>query len=288
MFDKKGVILHMESGELPVADLMTFIGKVNIPFECLYVVKRAYDAGNHSIYNTYNYAFAAAYQDKDAAAKAFREYFNQQNEPITLLRNWNLIARLSYSADLPGYKILLANKEAFAKLYSDTTVNRILYESTIESIAYAADKHDGKLYEQTRGAFTDCTDTGYLRKYYEGVMYYWTKMQNRDSFDYYADKAMEKYIWNDELYLVSSAKRLLELTNLGADYARCDKWMKRAMFLNPKDCRVYDAWARVMLRQGRRNEAIDMVKKGIEVGKENDCDLFPLYGLRTQLGIKAD
>lgn len=238
------------------------------------------DPSNSAIAKQYFQMLAGGCMKVDDAVTV---YFGKQKESeFSNPGNWRIIYEYVNDHANPAFNYLMKNQEEFSRKYTkdsvDMKINRVIEQSLR---TYAFKKNKERLDEVKKLVSAYMPDKA-DKLNMEADMNYYSAAGEWIEFSKAAEKFIEKYAMNDAGKLNSVAWKFYEQVSDPAMLEKAARWAKKSTEL---DDRYYnnDTYASLLFKLNKRDEALKIAKKAIELGKKEGSDVTETEELLTKI-----
>lgn len=199
-------------------------------------------------------------------------YFNTQKDADLLNReNWDMIHTFVDGFESREFSFLLKNRDLYSKLYTADSVNNKIYEVCIhQCIQYIyATNEDSTKYIPLK---EEIQNSGFIRTdelLLETDIAYFHKKMDFTNFANVVSEFVEKYKSNDAERLNNFAYLFFKNVKDKNMLAKAEIWAKKAYELDPNPSLSMDTYASLLYANGKKDEAIALEKKVIEIIKSD-------------------
>ena len=248
------------------------------PDEGLAGYKKRYEAGNNSpeFIQTYLQRLSEAYIPVD---NVMQKYFATRKESDLLKRvNWNIIYRYVSDMDDPVFKYFLNHKKEYAAAYSKDSVNEKISEVFLYNLrgvlqtpkAKMADSLFNAMKERVKGSGFDGAE-----KVIFTANLQWMQMRGKkNEFLEMAFNDLDKYYADDYNMLSNIAWIVSSMTDESKYMEKAVSWSKRSLSIREEPFNI-NIYASILLKMGKKDEAIEQEKKAIALAKKSNVSAAP-------------
>jgi hypothetical protein len=216
-------------------------------------------------------------------SQEMKEYFaTQKGADLANRRNWRLISYYTQSTEAPEFKLLLNNRNTFAKAYTPDSVDQFIldtYNSDLQRLVRSGKTEQAEKMK-TELAGMKIKDANRVIWGTDAAMY--QKKGDLQNFGATTAKLVDTYYMNDAgmlnniswaFYEKISDKKLLE---------KAATWSAKATALEPSYAYL-DTHAAVLYKLGKKKEAQAAAKNAIATGKKAGEDVADTEALLQKI-----
>lgn len=243
------------------------------PEEGLAAYMKKYSAGENSpqFIQTYLNRLAEAYIPVNAVMK---KYFATQKESDLLNRaNWNIIYRFVVDINDPVFEFFFKHQSDYAKAYTQDSVNNKISDVFITNLRGVLQSPKLKLADSVYLVMKEKVKaSGFAGA--EKVIFT-TDLQrlqmrgNNQEFLDLAFEGMDKYYKDDYSMLSNVAQIVSSISNDQKFQEKALSWLKRSVSIREEPSNT-DAFASLLFKMGKKDEAIKQEKKAIDLAKKRN------------------
>lgn len=272
--DTTGNMVHERVGApQKVSDYIAMGNTARDPKDGLAACIRRYREGNDSpqFIQLYLERLAEAYIPFDPVLK---KYFSTQSEADLLNRpNWNIIYRYVMDLDDPRFVNLLKHEKEYQKLYSRDSVNDKIgnvYEYSLQKYLRMprSDKNDSA-YNDLKSKISHSGFEGAGKIIFNSDLQFNQMRMKNGAYIKLLYEDLDKYYSNDYTKLTNAAYSVFSLTDDVKYLEKAGEWAKKSIALKNGPYNN-DLYASILLKLGKKKEAITYEKAAIELAKKQN------------------
>lgn len=265
------------------------VGASQNPTDYVKMGQRAMDSKANMPYYRKNYT-----KNKEDA-KFMREYFSLMNSAnllnddelneyfasvtdndLTSANNWKIILNNVDKSNIPVFKRVLKNYDAFEAIYADTIelyVNYV-YSGELRSAFYKA-KTDEEItrYNELKSEILNSDFKGRKRLEYDINSYEYRARKEWDNYFNYQMDNLQEFGWNNANSLNSIAWDCYEISENISHLEAALVWTERAIDLDSESPHIWDTYAHLFYKLHDYEKAIETEKIALDMAKEQGLDV---------------
>jgi thiol-disulfide isomerase/thioredoxin len=256
-----------------VGDYIDIAKVAQNPEECLAAYITKYNSGTNTpqFIQTYLYRLADAYIPTGPVLK---KYFATQRESDLLNRgNWNIIYRFAGEMNDPLFEFLLKHKAEYSKAYSKDSVNHKITEVFGNSLRGSLRSGNSRQSDSAYMAMKEKIRTSGVEGadkiiFTSDLQWLQVKGKNKEFLDLAYDN-LDKYCSGDHFILNSVALFVSNITTEAKYLDKALSWAKKSVSIKAEPANL-DTYASLLLKMGRKDDAIQQEKNAIAKAKERN------------------
>lgn len=234
-------------------------------------IKKKYDSGKPDAATAYAYMKMRADGCMESDAEVKKYFQDVPEKEIPSRPNWNIIYHFLNDADSRAFRLMLANKEEFYKLYTADSVNSKILSVYEESLSNAIKSDSLKLYEDLKTELEAAKIPGSKKTTLLSDMFLYEEKGDKDKYAATAVLYVNGYAKDDANMLNSIAWRFYENIDNPKMLQNAVGWSKRSTELDNSYANN-DTYAALLYKTGKKDEAMKAAEKAIDIAKKNNED----------------
>ena len=200
------------------------------------------------------------------------EYLSSQpNESLKSDNNWKIIRDYLKDYDSEPFQYLLANKDEFAKVYSEKAVEEKIFQVYQTALFEFEARNDKKALAELKRKIRGSAHPDAEKIILNSELKSYERKKAWDEYAKVAEVYAEKYAWDDSHFLNNIAWVYYENISDKEHLKKAVRWTERSISLK-KGYYNTDTLAALHFKLGNKNEAKKAAEEAIELAKENGDD----------------
>lgn len=264
-------LLHRTCGSTP-ADIFIQNGKIAIdPEKQLLFYKKKFENGSSDAAQTVYYfdmlRNACMNFDKEVSA-----YLDKQKESDLISQdNWKIISEYLSDSNSKTFKYLLAHKKNFENAFTKESVNKKIGEVYSAGLMKSLKKNDLKAFEGMKKDIRKSLGSDGEKVILNAEITRYQKARDWKNFANTAGTFVSKYAKDDSYLLNKLSWTIYENVDDKSILQKAEAWAKHASELS-NSYAIYDTYACVLYKLGKRAEAKQTALQAIEIAKKEGAD----------------
>jgi thioredoxin-related protein len=270
--DGDGKLIHRVCGSMPGKAFIDVGNNAMNPEKNLAGLEKKFNAdpGNMEIVKQYFQMMASGCMNVDDAVA---DYFGKQKESeFSNASNWKLLYNYVNEHTNLAFNYLLKHQEEFSKKYTkdsvDTKITRVM-EQSLRTYAYKKTK---KELDELKALVNTYLPGKAEKLNLSADMSYYAGKEDWVEYSKSSEQFIEKYAMNDANKLNLTAWKFYEHVSDPAMLEKAARWAKKSTELDDKYYNN-DTYAALLFKLNKREEALKIAKKAIELGKKEGTDV---------------
>ncbi len=284
--DGDGKIVHVDKGMKP-ADRFLKLGKFALnKFDKSGEYAQMYENGKRDADFLKKYAYALKRGNKPFA-KIANEYLQTQ-EDFTTSDNLKFIFDLTASADSRIFSLMTEYKSAILKStdYDEADFKEKVVEAALNTVQSAVEFKTEDLLKEAKTAVKKHAKSEYKAFALKADMKYYGGIGDEQKFLKAANGYVKKFAKSNAVELNKTALEVLNVCKSATAFKKAEKWAEKAVS-NGGRAEYYLTYAKLLMKQGKKDSAIQAAKKGYSVARENRENTTPFEVLIRELNQKV-
>lgn len=264
--DGGGKIVHMSKGAKPIARFIN-LGKTAMrKNDKTPEYAKKYEAGERDPDFLRKYAYTLRSAKKDYQ-KVANEYLVTQKD-LKTSTNLKFIYDLTNLADSRIFNLMVKNKAAILKLgVSEEDFNNKIMMAGTNTVLNAVEFKNTDLVQEAKNAVKSGVPAAAKQFSVEADMIYYSGINNEAKFMKSAGVFAKKFAKNNAFKLDEVSKMVIAFCKEQSSFKKAEKWSLKAIE-NGGQAEYYMTYAKLLGKQNRVTEAIQVAKEGKNVAKK--------------------
>jgi thiol-disulfide isomerase/thioredoxin len=277
-----GSVLHRAVGSRPPAAFVEAGKDALNPTKRYAYYQKRYEGGDRDPEFLAQYVTIKGNAALDNTTEMNAYFATQKDADLLARRNWKRLHDYTRSTDAPEFKRFLKQREAFAKTYTQDSVDQFILTAFARDFAVLSRKPDPAKESQLKAdlAKLKVKDANKLLWNMEAEAY--RKKSDMKNYGITAAKLVDTYYLADPGMLNKYAWSFYESVTDKALLEKAETWSNKAVSLYP-DYALMDTHAALLYKLGKKKEARTAAENAIAAGKKTGQDVAETEALLKKI-----
>jgi thioredoxin-related protein len=268
--DGNGNLVHRTAGSMSVNEFVALAEETKNPEKCFSYYAKNYESNkaNADYLKKYIEVREGTCLDVD---NLVADYFSLQKQvELFNKENWQMIQQHTNSMTTNEYSFLIANKQKYDELYTAKSVNEKLddiHRNSLFSIVKTKPL-DEKYYQDIKSKILSIKTEGSNLVVFDADLRLARKKEDWNTFAKLAVENIDKFYKDDVNTLNSIAWDFYEKVENKNALSKAEEWAMRACEIESSYANL-DTYASVLYKLGKKQQALDVANKAIDVAKKD-------------------